>query len=165
MVISTSNLVGIIAVGVSKSNKPEVKIWRTFSIQNAKITENVAKSPKFCTVTSLTGNLGQGIERRCLNLHRIFINNCFCTGAVQMLLKMAEVQYGKLTSTRTTVIRHFRATLTDRVISRMRTNSWTAFITALYAIDIFISPVKADKLTNKKQTGEHHKHTHTHTQA
>jgi len=34
-------------------------------------------------------------------------------------------------------------------------------------IDIFISPVKADKLTNKKQTGEHHKntHTHTHTQA
>jgi len=33
------------------------------------------------------------------------------------------------------------------------------------AIDIFIfiSPIKADKLTNKKQTGEHHKNTHTHT--
>jgi len=30
-------------------------------------------------------------------------------------------------------------------------------------IDIFISPVKADKLTNKKQTGEHHKNTHSHT--
>jgi len=32
-----------------------------------------------------------------------------------------EVQYGKSTSTRTAAIRHFRATLTDRVISRMRT--------------------------------------------
>ena len=36
---------------------------------------------------------------------------------------------GKSTSTRTTAISHFRATLTDRVISRMRTNSSTAFNT------------------------------------
>jgi len=45
--------------------------------------------------------------------------------AVQMLLNMAvnaticstfEVQYGKSSSTKTTVIRHFRATLTNRVI-------------------------------------------------
>jgi len=41
MVISTSNLVGIIDVGVdacgilSRSNKPEVDIWRTIRIQNA----------------------------------------------------------------------------------------------------------------------------------
>jgi len=48
-----------------------------------------------------------------------------------MLLTMAanatksstfEVQYGELTPTRTTAIRHFRAALTERVISRMRTN-------------------------------------------
>jgi len=46
MVISTSNLLGIIDVGVDacgilsrsvKSNKPEVEIWRTFKILNAKI--------------------------------------------------------------------------------------------------------------------------------
>jgi len=63
-------------------------------------TENVAKSPKFCT---LTGNRGRRIEWQCQNLHRKFINNRFCACAVQMLLKMAvnaairstfEVQYG-----------------------------------------------------------------------
>ena len=32
---------------------------------------------------------GRRIERRCLNLHRKFINNRFCACAVQMLLKMA----------------------------------------------------------------------------
>ena len=87
-----------------------------------KSTNNVAKSPKFCT---LLGNRGRRIERRCLNLHSEF------TRAVQMLLTMAanatkcstfKVQYGKLTSTRTTAVRQLRATLTDRVISRMRTN-------------------------------------------
>jgi len=74
--------------------------------------ENVAKSPKFCTPI---GNRGQGIERRCLNLHRKFINNRFCACAVQMLLKMAvnatifstfKTQYGKSTSSRTTAIGH-----------------------------------------------------------
>ena len=85
-----------------------------------KSTENVAKSSKFFT---LIGNRGRRIERRCLNLHRKFINNRFCACAVQMLLKMAvnghfdhfengricstfQVQYGKSTSTRTTAIRH-----------------------------------------------------------
>ena len=75
--------------------------------------ENVTKSPKFST---LIGNRGRRIERRCLNLHRKFINNRFCACAVQMLLQIAvnetmcstfEVQYGKSTSTRTTAIRHF----------------------------------------------------------
>ena len=84
--------------------------------------------PDICT---LTGYWGRRIERRCLNLHRKFINNRFCACAVQMLLKMAvnaticstfEVQCGKSMSTRTTAVRHFRATLTDLVISRMRTN-------------------------------------------
>jgi len=102
--------------------------------------ENVAKSLKFC---ALIGNLGRRIERRCLNLHRKFINNRLCACAVKMLLKMAvnatgcstfEVQYVKSTSTRTTAIRPFRGTLTDRVISRMRTNSYTAFNTALWAL-------------------------------
>jgi len=74
--------------------------------------ENVAESPKFST---LVGNRGRGIERRCLNLHRKFINNRFCACAVQMLPKMAvnasicltfEVQYGKSTSVRTTAIGH-----------------------------------------------------------
>jgi len=69
------------------------------------------------------------------HLHRKFTNNRFCACSVQMLLKIAvnatkcstfEVQYGKSSSTRTTAIRHFRVTLTDRVISRMRTNSSTA---------------------------------------
>jgi len=89
-------------------------------------TEDVAKSPKFYT---LAGN--RGIERQCLNLHRKFINNRFCACAVQVLQTVVgnatkcstfEVQYGKSMSTRTTAIRHFRATLTERVISRMRTN-------------------------------------------
>ena len=88
-----------------------------------KSTENVAESPKFCT---LTGNRGRRIERRCLNLHRKLINNSFCACALQMLLEVAgnatkcstfEVQYGKSTSTRTTAITHFRATLTERVVS------------------------------------------------
>ena len=66
----------------------------------------------FCT---LVGNQGGRIERRCLNLHRKFINNRFCACAVQMLLKMAvnaaicsifEVQYDKSTSARTTALRH-----------------------------------------------------------
>ena len=57
--------------------------------------------------------------------------NSFCACAVHILLTIAanatkcltfEVQYGKSTSTRTTAIRHFKATLTGRVISRMRTN-------------------------------------------
>jgi len=69
-----------------------------------KSTENVAKSPKFCT---LTRNRDRGIERRRLVLHQKFINNRFCARAVQMLLKMAvnatacstfDVQYGKSTS-------------------------------------------------------------------
>ena len=90
-----------------------------------KSTENVAKSPTFCT---LTGNRGRRIKRRCLNLHRKFINNRFCACAVQMLLKMVvnaaicstfEVQYGKSTSVRTTAIGHL-----DHVISRMRRNSY-----------------------------------------
>jgi len=109
---------------VSRSNKPEVEIWRTFKILNAKINVNVAKSPKFCT---LIGNRGRRIERRCLNLHLMYMNNRFCACAVQILLTVAgnatkcstfEVQYGKSTSTGTTTIRHFRATLTERVISR-----------------------------------------------
>ena len=67
---------------------------------------------KFCT---LTGNWGRRIERRCLYLHREFINNRFCACAVQMLVKMAvsaaicstfEVHYGKSTSARTTAIGH-----------------------------------------------------------
>jgi len=74
--------------------------------------ENVAKLLKFCTPI---GNLGRGIERRCLNLQRKLISNRFCAYAVQMLLKMAvnaticstfEVQYGKSMSARTTAIGH-----------------------------------------------------------
>ena len=74
--------------------------------------ENVAKLPKFCT---LTGNRGRRIERRCQNLHRKFINNRFCACAVQMLLTMAanatkcstfKAQYGKSTSSGTTAIGH-----------------------------------------------------------
>ena len=69
-----------------------------------KLTENVAKSAKFCT---LIGNRSRGIERRYQNLRRKFINNRFCATAVQMLLKMAvnaticstfKAQYGKSTS-------------------------------------------------------------------
>jgi len=75
-------------------------------------TENVAKSPKFCT---LIGNRSRGIKRRCQTLHRKFINNRFCAYAVQMLLKMAvnaticspfKAQCGKSTSSRTTAIEH-----------------------------------------------------------
>ena len=91
----------------------EVEILRTFRYKMQKSTKNVAESTKFST---LVENRGRGIERRCLNLHRKFINNRFCACAVQMLLKMAvnaaicstfEVQYGKSTSARTTAIGHF----------------------------------------------------------
>ena len=77
-----------------------------------KSMDNVAKSPKLCT---LIGNRGRRIELRCLKLHRKFINDRFCACAVQMLLKMAvkettcstfDLQYDKSTSTRTTAIRH-----------------------------------------------------------
>ena len=135
MVISTSNLVEIIDVGVDvcgilsrsvgqTNRKKEYGGHSAYNMQ--KLTENVAKSLKFCT---LKGNRGRCM--RCLNLHRKFTNNRFCACAVQMLLKMVanaticstfEVQCGIPTSTRTTAIRHFRATLTERVISRMRTN-------------------------------------------
>ena len=64
-------------------DKPEVEIWWKISIHNAKSTENVAKSLKFCT---LIGKRGRRIERRCLTLHGKFINDRFCTSAVQMLL-------------------------------------------------------------------------------
>ena len=121
MHISTSNLVEFIDVGVYVCGTLSRSVGQTNRNQKygghseykmQKSTENVAKSPKFCT---LVGNRGQGIERRCLNLHRKFINNRFCACAVQMLLKIAvsanicstsEVQYGKSTSTRTTAVRH-----------------------------------------------------------
>ena len=122
MVISTSNLVGIIDVGdnacdilsrsVGQTNRRyKYGVYSAYKMQ--KSTATVAKSPKFCT---LIGNRDRRIELRCLNLHRKLINNRFCACAVQMLLKMAvnetmcsnfEVQYGKSTSTRTTAIRHF----------------------------------------------------------
>ena len=118
MVIYTSNLVGIINVGVdacgilSRSvghTNRKLKYGRHTEYKMQKSTENVAKSPKFCT---LTGNRGRRIERRCLNLHRTFINNRFCACAVEMLLKNAvnaticstfSVQYGKSTLTRTAI--------------------------------------------------------------
>jgi len=149
MFISTSNLVGIIDVGVdecgilSRSLGQTTRKWKYgghSAFKKQKSTENVTISLKFCT---LIWNRGRRIERRCLNLHRKFINDRFCACAVQMLQKMAvnatkcstfEVQYGKLTSTRTTAIRHFKATLTVSVISCMRTNSSTAFNTALCAM-------------------------------
>jgi len=46
---------------VSRSNKPEVEIWQTFSIGNGKKTaENVAKLWKFFLTPQ--GNQGPGIE-------------------------------------------------------------------------------------------------------
>ena len=137
MVISTSNLVGIIYVGVyscdilSRSVGQKTGSSNMADIQHIKCkksTENVAKSPKFCT---LTGNRGRRIKRLYLNLHRKFIHNRLCACAVQMLLKMAvnvtvcstfKAQYGKSTSSRKT--RTFRLPLTDHVISRMRRNSY-----------------------------------------
>ena len=119
--VGASTLVEIINVGVdacnilSRSEGQKTGSRNMADVQNInckKSTENVAKSPKFCI---LTGNRGRRIERRCLNLHRKFINNRFCACALQMLLKMAvnaaicstfEVQYDKSTSTRTTAIGH-----------------------------------------------------------
>ena len=93
MVISTSNLVRIIDVGIDACGILSMSVgqanlkWKygghsAYKMQ--KSTEDVAKSLKFCT---LIGNLGRRIERRCLYLHRKFINNRFCACAVQMLLK------------------------------------------------------------------------------
>jgi len=129
--------VGVSAIKVIKvicenNSRPCVK--RHMSVCACAKSRNLLKVPvnvllkSFCT---LTRNRGLRIERRCLYLHLKCINNRFCERAVQMLMTMAvnaticssaEVQYGKSTSTKTTAIRRFRATLTDRVISRMRTN-------------------------------------------
>ena len=143
-VISTSNLaeiinVGVDACGILSRSVGQTKLKQKYNGHSEykmhKSTENVAKSPKFCT---LTRNRGRQSERRCLNLHRKFINNRFCACVEQMLLKMAvnaaicstfEVQYDKSTSTRTTAIGHL-----GHVISRMRTNQFTVFNTALYAM-------------------------------
>jgi len=93
--VGASNLVGIIDVRVDAcgilSRSVGQSNWKykygghsTYKMQNS--TENVAKSPKFCTITV---NRGRRIERRCLKSHRKFINNRFSACAVQMLLKMA----------------------------------------------------------------------------
>ena len=93
---------------VSRSNKPEVEMWRTFKILNVKIN---VKRRQIAEIFTLIGNRGRRIERRCLNFYLKSINNRFCACAVQMLLTMAanatkcstfEVQYGKSTLTRTT---------------------------------------------------------------
>ena len=102
---------GILSTSVGQTNRKYKYGWHS-AYKMQKSTENVAKSPKFCT---LVGNRGRGIERWCLNLHRKFKNNRFCACAVKMLLKMAvntikcstfEVQYGKSTASRTTAIGH-----------------------------------------------------------
>jgi len=74
---------------VSRSNKPEVEYGghSAYKMQNS--TENVAKSPTFCT---LTRNRGWQIEQRCLSLHRKLISNRLCACVVQMLLKMAVIE-------------------------------------------------------------------------
>jgi len=101
-----------------------------------KLTENIAK------ISHFNGYIGQGIEWWCLNLHRKFINNRFCACTVKMLLKMAvhgincstfDFQYGKSVD-ENDCNKTARVTLTDHVIPRMRTNSSTAFNTALYAM-------------------------------
>jgi len=95
MVISTSNLVGVIDVEVDACGILSRSVGQTNrkykygghsgnekKMKNEKkSTENVAKSPKFCI---LMVNRSRVIERRCLNLHRKFISNRFCACAVQM---------------------------------------------------------------------------------
>jgi len=95
VVISASNLVGIIDVGSTRvvyfqgqlvkqtggRNMADIQHIKCKKINGKR--HQIAK--KFC---NLPENQGQGIERRCLNLHRKFINNRFCACAVQMLLKM-----------------------------------------------------------------------------
>jgi len=111
-----------------QGHKVTWRISRQKRSNSAVYGHNNAKSPKVCTII---GNRGRRIERRYQNLHLKCINNRCCACAVQMLLTVAgsatkcstfEVQYGKSTSTRTTAIRHYRTTLTERLILRMRTN-------------------------------------------
>jgi len=121
------------------------RVWYTFYVSRSKHTgsRNMADIQNINAKINvkrrqiaeiLHSNRKSGSANRpalCLNLHLKCINNRFCACAVQMLLTMAAnatkwstfvVQYGKSTSSRTTAIWHFRATLTERVISRMRTN-------------------------------------------
>jgi len=121
MVISTSNLVRIISTWGSTRVVYFLGQWvkqtgsrNMADIQHIKCKIN-GKRRQIAEIFTLIGNRGRRIERRCLNLHRKFINNRFCACAVQMLLKMArnaticstfEVQYGIPTSTRTTETRH-----------------------------------------------------------
>ena len=130
-------------------------------ILNATIDGKRRKSPKFCT---LRGNRGRRIKRRCLNLHRKFINNRFCACAVQMLLKMAEnavicstceVQYGKSTSARTIAIE------IQGTFSRSRDFAHAHKLIRLLAqgralfsqISLITFIVEAPKLHSKRQIG------------
>jgi len=75
---------GVLSTSVGQTNR-KLKYGGHSAYKMQKSTENVAKSPKCCT---LTGNQAQGIERCCLNLHRKFISNRFCACTVQMLLQI-----------------------------------------------------------------------------
>ena len=121
MAISTSNFVRIINVRVgacgilSRSVGQKTGSRNMADLQNMKCKNQRRTSPKRRNFSHFNRKSGRRIERRCLNLHRKFINNCFCACAVQMLLKMAvnaaicstfEVQYDKSTSISTTAIGH-----------------------------------------------------------
>jgi len=111
---------------ISRSNKPEVEIWQTFKILYAKINVKRRQIAEILHSNRKSGSANRtAVSKFTPEVHK----QPAC--AVQMLLTMAgnatkcstfEVQYGKSTSTRMTAIRNFRATLTERVISRMRTN-------------------------------------------
>jgi len=51
---------------VGSPSKPEVEIWRTFKIVNAKIN---VKRRQIAEILQIIGNRGRRIERRCLHLH------------------------------------------------------------------------------------------------
>ena len=96
------------------------------------------------------GGRGWLIERRCLNLHRKFINNRFCACAVQMLLKMAvnaaicstfEVPYGKSTSARTTTFNRSRDFAHAQKLIRLLTQGRALFL-QITLITFIVEPPK-----------------------
>ena len=89
-----------------------------------KSTENVAKSPTFCT---LTGNRGRRIDRRCLNFYQKLRNNGFC-GSILLLhlltttdfiaaLRFRTLDYNKQSTVGPTLT---RGTCPDKVIFHSR---------------------------------------------
>jgi len=95
IVISTSNVVGIIDVWINacgtflRRSVKHTGSGNVVDIQHTKCKKNNEKRRPVAEILHSIEKRGRWIERRCTNLQRKFIYNRLYSCAVQMLLKMA----------------------------------------------------------------------------